>query len=146
MPMSCVFCAIVAGEVPSSLVYEDDVVVAFMDLHPVTPGHLLVIPRTHAPALDDLAPADAGRMMTVAQTLARALRASTVPTDGINLLLADGAVAGQEVFHCHLHVIPRTPHDGLVIDAPFASPSRDELDAHADAIKSALTPTGGPTD
>ncbi|HOF64073.1 MAG TPA: HIT family protein [Dermatophilaceae bacterium] len=136
--MTCVFCAIVAGEVPSSSVYADDRVVAFMDLHPVTPGHLLVIPRTHAPTLGDLDPADASRMMTVAQELAEALRASTVPTDGINLLLADGAVAGQEVFHCHLHVIPRTPHDGLVIDAPFASPTRDELDAHADAIRSAL--------
>ncbi|MEI2826387.1 MAG: HIT family protein [Dermatophilaceae bacterium] len=62
----------------------------------------------------------------MAQHLARALRRSTVPTDGINLLLADGAAAGQEVFHCHLHVIPRTARDGLVIDAPFVSPPRSE--------------------
>ena len=138
--MTCVFCAIVAGEVPSSLVSEDDRAIAFMDLRPVTPGHLLVIPRRHAAMLDDLDPADAERMMSVAQHLARALRRSTVPTDGINLLLADGAAAGQEVFHCHLHVIPRTARDGLVIDAPFVSPPRSELDAHAEAIRSALGP------
>lgn len=136
--MDCVFCGIVTGDLPSSRVYEDERVVAFMDINPATPGHVLVIPRAHAPYLADLAVGDAERMMSVAQRLAQALRDSTVPTEGINLFLADGEVAMQEVFHAHLHVLPRTAGDGFGLTGGFTTPARDVLDAQAAAVRAAL--------
>jgi len=106
---ACVFCGIIAGEVPASRVYEDDDVLAFMDVRPLTAGHLLVVPRAHAASLEDL-DVDAGmRVFAAAHRLARALRNSAVPCEGVNFFLADGVAAGQEVFHVHLHLIPRTP-------------------------------------
>lgn len=136
--MTCVFCAIAAGELPSSRVYEDDRVLAFMDLAPATPGHLLVVPRAHATGLADLDPGDARQMMTVAQSLARAVRDSSLPADGVNLLLADGEIAGQEVSHMHLHVIPRTHDDGFTLTARSTRPPRGELDKHAALVRAAL--------
>ncbi|WP_420174905.1 HIT family protein [Luteococcus sp. OSA5] len=136
--MDCVFCAIVDGDLPASRVYEDDRVTAFMDIEPITPGHLLVIPKQHAPHLVDLDPDDAARMMTVAQRLAQALRDSTMPTEGINLFLADGEVALQTVFHAHLHVIPRTPDDGIVLGGDFQRPDRAVLDEQADLVRAQL--------
>lgn len=111
--MDCVFCAIVKGDLPCSRVFENERVLAFLDIAPATPGHLLVVPRAHATGLADVDPEDASQLMVVAQHLAGALRRSPVPTDGINLLLADGELAGQEVFHVHLHVVPRTGGDGF---------------------------------
>lgn len=129
--MECIFCAIVSGEAPASRVFEDDRVLAFMDLRPATPGHLLVVPRAHAPHLVDLDPDDGARMFQVAQRLARALRASAIPVEGVNLLLADGEVALQTVFHAHLHVLPRTRGDGITLDAQFVEPPRAVLDEQA---------------
>ena len=135
---NCVFCAIVAGRAEASFVYEDDSILAFMDINPVTPGHLLVIPRDHLPALADVDDALGARMFNVAQELAAAIRASDLRSDGINLFYADGEAALQEVFHAHLHVIPRFPDDGFVIDADWgAKPAREDLDAIAENIKAA---------
>jgi diadenosine tetraphosphate (Ap4A) HIT family hydrolase len=134
--MDCVFCEIVAGTAEASLVYDDDQVLGFVDLHPVTPGHLLVIPRTHATSLAELDPADGARMFRVAQRLAGAVRESSIRSEGVNLFLADGAAAGQEVFHVHLHVLPRFPGDGFRLEVSPASPTRDELDAVAAEIRS----------
>ncbi|MFI5941824.1 HIT family protein [Streptomyces uncialis] len=108
MDGGCVFCAIARGEVAASLVFEDAWVIAFMDLQPVTPGHLLVVPRSHAEGLEDL-PEDIGvRIWVVAHRLGRALRLSGLRCEGVvNLFLADGEAAFQEVFHVHLHVFPR---------------------------------------
>lgn len=136
--MDCIFCAIVADDVPSSRVYEDERVIAFMDIRPATPGHVLVVPKAHAADLGELDPIDAERMMTVAQAIARGLRKSTIPSDGINLFLSDGEVAGQEVLHSHLHVVPRTPGDGFVVRANYHAPDRAELDALANALRAAL--------
>ena len=139
--MDCVFCAIVAGDLPASQVYDDERVLVFMDLRPATPGHLLVIPKRHASDLAGLDQEDGAHMFRVAQRLAAALRASVIEPEGINLFLADGEVAGQEVFHAHLHVFPRTPGDGFTIDSPAWSrpkPPRAELDANAEAIRAAL--------
>jgi histidine triad (HIT) family protein len=140
--MDCVFCAIVAGEASASQVYEDDRVVAFMDIAPATPGHVLVVPRAHEPSLIDLDAEDGARMFQVAQQLARALRRSAIPAEGINLLMADGEVALQDVFHAHLHVVPRTDGDGFTLSADFGDPSRDLLDAQAADIRSVLNPPG----
>jgi len=132
---SCVFCAVAAGHAEASRVHEDDHVVAFLDIRPVTTGHLLVVPRLHAATLETL-PEDRGtRVFRVAQRLARALRRSGIPCEGVNLFLADGAVAGQEVFHVHLHVIPRTAGDGFGLRARPSTPGRDELDATAQRVR-----------
>lgn len=134
----CVFCEIVAGRSPVSPFYEDDVVLGFMTLGPVTEGHAMVVPKKHATYLADL-DEEAGRhVWTVGQRAAAAIRASGVRCEGINFFLADGAAASQEVFHFHLHVFPRYEGDtfGLVADWNN-KPPRDELDRVAAQIRRA---------
>jgi histidine triad (HIT) family protein len=109
-----------------------------MDVLPVNPGHTLVIPRVHASRLADLPEATAGPLMAVGHRIALALQRTDMRTDGVNLFLADGEVAGQEVFHVHLHVIPRRAGDGLHLSVDYdAPPTRDVLDQQADQIRSA---------
>ncbi|HEY2671046.1 MAG TPA: HIT family protein [Rugosimonospora sp.] len=134
----CVFCQIVRGQVPASYAYADDDVVAFMDLHPLTPGHLLVVPREHSSGLMDLDETTGLRVWLVAHGLARALRHTKLRCEGVNLFLADGAVAFQEVFHTHLHVVPRFAGDGVRIDASRAATERVELDSTAAAVRAGL--------
>ncbi len=110
---ACVFCSIVAGQLPASKVYEDEHILAFMDIQPVNPGHVLVIPKTHFSMLADLDPVAGGQIFRVGQRVAAALRRSGLRCEGVNLFLADGEVAGQEVFHVHLHVFPRYTGDGF---------------------------------
>jgi histidine triad (HIT) family protein len=131
----CLFCRIVAGEVEASRVSEDERTVAFMDIRPITPGHTIVVPRRHAARLADLDPEDGAQIFRAGQRLAAA-----TGTEGVNLFLADGEVAGQEVFHVHLHVIPRSPGDGFGLRLPTDYRIRDraELDAAAERIRSAL--------
>ena len=131
----CIFCAIVADQAERSIVYEDGLTLAFMDLTPVAPGHLLVVPKTHAAALADLDATIGGAVMQTAMRCATALRRSPLRTDGINLFLADGVAAGQEVFHVHLHVLPRFPGDGFGLRIDYDEPpTRSTLDTHAAAI------------
>ena len=132
--MDCPFCAIVAGSLEASVVHEDEHVLAFMDLHPIATGHLLVVPKAHAASLADLDPDDGARVFRVAHRLAGVVRASSVRTDGINLFLADGGAAGQEVFHVHLHVLPRHAEDGFRLEVAPTQPTRAELDAVAAEI------------
>jgi diadenosine tetraphosphate (Ap4A) HIT family hydrolase len=138
---ACLFCEIVAGHSPASVVYRDEFCLAFMDLFPVTAGHVLVVPIAHATYLADL-PADTGAaMFRTAQRLAAAVRGSGVRADGITLILADGAAAGQEIFHSHLHVVPRFAGDGFGLRFPPGYPReapRPELDEHAQMIRRAL--------
>lgn len=135
----CVFCEIVAGDLEASRVVESGAVLAIMDIDPVTAGHVLVIPKDHLPALADLSDDLATEMFAVARRVAAALRRSPLRCEGVNLFYADGEAAFQEVFHAHLHVIPRHPGDGFTIDARWGSePGRTVLDAHAEAIRSAL--------
>ncbi|HKN98606.1 MAG TPA: HIT family protein [Pseudonocardiaceae bacterium] len=134
----CVFCGIVSGAAPASLVYEDADLLAFLDIRPVTTGHLLVVPKVHASGLADLdGPTGAG-MWQLARRLASALRRSSLRCDGVNLFLADGVAAGQEVFHVHLHVIPRFPGDGFAIRADWRVRERDELDATAEIVRAGV--------
>jgi histidine triad (HIT) family protein len=133
----CVFCRIVAGTAPASVAYRDEVSVAFLDIRPMSPGHLLVVPRLHAADLAGLAPDTGAHLFRVGQRMAAALRRSGLRCDGVNLFLADGVAAGQEVFHVHLHVLPRFRGDGL--RARFGTPSRADLDRHATAIQTGLT-------
>ena len=132
----CIFCKIVAGEAPAALVHEDEVTVAFMDINPVTPGHLLVVPKEHHEYLATVPGAVVSHTMLIAQWLAAALRASPVRTEGINLFYADGAAAGQEVPHSHLHVVPRWQGDGFRVKATYGiPPDRDDLEEIAAGIR-----------
>lgn len=136
----CIFCEIVAGDAPASFVHCDELVSAFLDIRPVTGGHVLVIPNEHVVFTHDLPDATADRLFAVARRLARTLRQTdAVRADGINLFVADGQAAEQEVFHAHLHVIPRFPRDGFEIDAAAwrsPPPTREALDA----LAAVLTP------
>jgi histidine triad (HIT) family protein len=113
-----------------------------MDIRPVNPGHLLVIPNEHATYLADLEPATGGRMFEVGQRLSKALRGSGMRCEGINFFLADGEPAGQEVFHAHLHVVPRFAGDGfrLHYSPDYGKlPDRSTLQSIAAAVRNALT-------
>jgi histidine triad (HIT) family protein len=136
--VSCVFCRIVAGTAPASVAYADSTVVAFLDINPMTPGHVLVVPRVNAEGLAELDAETGAQVWRVGQRLATALRRSPIRTDGINFFLADGAAAGQEVWHVHLHVIPRWKGDGIKIGYKSGRPSRADLDANAADLLTAL--------
>ena len=140
---SCVFCQIIAGRAESSLAYEDADVIAFMDLRPMTQGHLLVVPRVHADCLEALDEELGARLFRAGHRLARALRRSGLPCDGVNLFLADGEAAFQEVFHVHLHVLPRTPRDGFRIKAAWRRPGRAELDLAAEQVREGVRALAG---
>src|SRR5215211_8569328 len=137
----CIFCAIVARQAEASVVYEDETVVAFMDLNPVTPGHLLIVPREHAVGLEDLDGVTSAHVWSVGHDMARALRRSSMACEGINVLLCDGEVAFQTVFHFHLHVIPRSAGDGWNFKAESTERARSLLDSDARAIKEAIAST-----
>jgi histidine triad (HIT) family protein len=140
-PEPCVFCEIVAGSAPASIVHEDDRCLAIMTIEPVNPGHLLILPKAHAPYLADLDEATGGHLFAVAMRMAAAIRASGLRCEGINLFLADGEAAFQEIFHLHLHVFPRFRGDSFGIIADWSvHPSREELDANAALIRRAYTP------
>jgi histidine triad (HIT) family protein len=135
----CPFCEIITGDGPATVIYRDELVIAFLDINPVTTGHLLVVSLDHAPGLADLDAATGSRMFAVAREMARALRSSSVRCDGVNLFYADGEVAAQEVFHAHLHVIPRFEGDGFSIQANRREyPTRDQLEATGGKIRSAI--------
>jgi histidine triad (HIT) family protein len=134
---TCLICRLLRGELPSSRVYDDEHVVAFMDLYPVNPGHLFVVPRAHVPLLEDLDEELGAHVYRIAHRLAGALRRSGLRCEGINLFLADGQAAFQEVPHVHLHVFPRFVGDSFRIDADWRERSRDELNAEAKRIRDA---------
>ena len=138
---TCVFCELVARTRPISVIGETADVLAFMDIQPVNPGHALVIPKRHAPYLADLDPALAGQILAMGMRVAEALRRCGVRCEGVNLFLADGEAAGQEIFHAHIHVFPRFAGDGFGLKfSPnyFALPSRADLDDIAKNIRSAM--------
>ena len=111
--MSCIFCAVIAGEAPAVRVYEDDNYLAILDIRPIVRGHTLVLPKQHTVDLTDT-PADTlAGMVTVGQRIAKAARASELKADGNNIVINDGKAAFQSVFHIHLHVAPRQDGDKL---------------------------------
>jgi histidine triad (HIT) family protein len=136
----CIFCDIVSGAAPASVVYRDDRCIAFMDTSPVTQGHLLVIPANHADSLAELDPGVGAHVFRVAHELAAQIRRSGLKSDGVNFFLADGAAAGQEVLHVHLHVFPRFDGDGfgLRFGQEYGQPvARERLNDDARAIADA---------
>jgi histidine triad (HIT) family protein len=140
---ACIFCKIINKESPASVVYEDEAFLAFMDIRPVNPGHLLVIPKKHVASLAEMNADECGRLFAAAHKLAAAVRESGVRCEGVNLHLADGAAAGQEVFHVHAHVFPRFAADGFGFrfGRGYAHPpERRLLNEHAEGIRAALCP------
>lgn len=135
---ACPFCAIVAGEAPAAIVEEDSAVLAFMDLRQAVPGHVLVVPRRHAPDIYALTPGEASAAMRMAQRVALALRAEFDPP-GLNLWQSNGDAGGQEVFHFHLHVQPRRVGDGLMRVYPHGVPSATKI-GELEAIAQTLRP------
>ena len=112
-----------------------------MDIHPINPGHMLVVPNRHAPDVKDLNDDETGQIFRIAQRLATALRASGLKCEGVNFFLADGEAAGQEVFHTHLHIFPRYRSDGFYLTLPPGygpDAGRDELNEAARRIRSGL--------
>jgi histidine triad (HIT) family protein len=135
--MPTIFSKIVAGEIPSVKVYEDDVTYAFMDIGPASRGHTLVIPKAEHPDLFSIPPEELAAVTRTVQRVARAINAALRP-DGVNVIQNNGAAAGQTVFHYHVHIIPRWEGDGaLRLWAPGKA-SPDELRALAEQIQAAL--------
>lgn len=135
----CLFCKIVAGEIPSIKVYEDSRVVAFMDINPINQGHLLVIPRNHAATIYDIEPEDLTAVYSAAQRLARALK-KALDQPGLNLIQSNGRAASQVVDHFHLHLIPRWPDDAFaqVMNWNLTPGDMDQIKDTAEKIKTAL--------
>ncbi|MGV0738804.1 HIT family protein [Mycobacterium syngnathidarum] len=111
--MSCVFCAIVAGEAPAIRIYEDDEYLGILDIRPFTRGHTLVIPKQHTVDLTDTPAETVAAIARIGQRIARAARLSGLHADGNNIVINDGKAAFQSVFHIHLHVVPRQDGDKL---------------------------------
>jgi histidine triad (HIT) family protein len=122
----CLFCKIVAGEIPSHKIDEDDKTLAFMDINPWTRGHALVIPKAHSRNLYDIEPADLAAIHATAQRVARRMR-DRLASEGVNILQSSEPVAMQTVFHSHVHVIPRYSDDGLRLPAHPQPADHEEL-------------------
>ncbi len=134
----CVFCKIVRKEVPASIVYEEASVLAFLDIHPLNKGHTLIIPKAHYETIFDIPEGVLAEVFKVTKIVAMAIKKS-VKADGISIIQQNGRAANQEIFHLHVHAIPKFEGQKLTrfISANFAS--RDKLDQVAIQIKKELT-------
>lgn len=132
----CIFCKIISGKIPAHKVYENDKIFAFLDVAPVSPGHTLVVPRSHHIDLLDTPDDVLSDMMTRTKKIADAV-VKAVKADGFNLGCNTKKAAGQAVFHTHLHIIPRFDNDGLQ-PWPHQKPAQEELQKVADAIRGQL--------
>jgi histidine triad (HIT) family protein len=129
----CLFCKIVAGDLPATRVHEDERTIAFMDINPATRGHLLVIPREHATDLHAIDPEDLTAVVLAAKDLAGRVR-ERLGVDGVNLLSSNGKAAWQTVFHFHLHVIPRYDNDPLRLPWQPEPGDRDAIASAAEEL------------
>jgi histidine triad (HIT) family protein len=132
----CLFCKIVAGELPATVVAEDERTIAFMDINPATRGHALVVPRAHSRDLESVDPEDLCATARAAQRLAGRMR-RRLGAEGVNLLNSCGAAAWQTVFHFHVHVIPRYAADPLRLPWTPAPGNAQEIAATAQELGSA---------
>jgi histidine triad (HIT) family protein len=130
----CLFCGIIAGEIPGQIIDSDEKTVAFMDINPATKGHALVVPRTHSADLMEISVDDLSATAVAAQRLAKRMK-DVLNADGINVINACGAAAWQTVFHFHLHVIPRYTDDPLKLPWIPAPGDADEIAATAEELR-----------
>ncbi len=136
MTDECIFCKIIAGELPGEIVDSDERTVAFMDINPATPGHALVVPRAHAADLMEIRDEDLQATIVAARRLARRMEAALEP-DGFNILNACRPAAWQTVFHFHLHVIPRYENDPLKLPWIPRGAEEGQIAAVAEKIRAA---------
>lgn len=139
--IDCIFCDIIAGRKEATLVYQDELVIAFMDIQPINTGHVLIVPNKHAAYLNQLDEISGALIFQTAQKINRALRNSTLKCEGVNFFLADGSVAGQEIFHVHLHVFPRFKGDGhrwQMAEHYYNRPAQSELEIAAEKIRQSM--------
>jgi histidine triad (HIT) family protein len=133
----CVFCRIVARQIPATVVHEDADTLAFMDIGQVNPGHVLVACKAHVENVYGLQDAQAAAVFRAAAKVARAIRAAFDPP-GLSIYQANGRPAGQTVFHFHLHVLPRHDADGMQLVWPVKNPPREKLETYATQIRARL--------
>lgn len=136
-PGQCIFCRIVAGEIPAAQVYEDELTIAFMDIGQVNPGHVLVATKRHAATLFDITPDEAAAVARTAQRVAHAVKATFDPP-GLTLLQANGREGDQTVFHFHMHVVPRHGGDGIALSWPRKDPEGEVLRGYAEQLRGAM--------
>jgi histidine triad (HIT) family protein len=139
---TCPFCKILSGELTGTIILQDEICTVIMDIQPINPGHMLVIPNQHIPDLASLPTETGEHIFVVGQKLAAALRHSSVQCEGVNFFLADGKAAMQDVFHFHLHIIPRFEGDGFgfQFSPRYAElPTREELNQIGFHMKKAIT-------
>lgn len=139
--VSNIFERILAGSAEASFVYRDDKVAVLMDIQPLNPGHVLVVPVEPARFLCELSDETAAHTFVIGKRVAEAIRCTTLECEGVHLFLADGAAAGQEIPHVHLHVVPRHRKDGFGLNLPeryFKLPPRSALESVAESIREAL--------
>ena len=142
MSVACVFCRIVRGELPAVKVYEDEYVIAFLDIKPINPGHTLVVPKRHVERLEELEPDEAQALLYAAARIAPAILRA-VGGEGYNILMNIGSAAGQEIPHLHLHIIPRYTNDKCRFNCPRKDADRDELESIGKMIREAYTDIHG---
>ena len=130
----CVFCKIVAKQIPATVVHEDAHTLTFMDIGQVNPGHVLVAAKAHADSIYALDDAQAAAVFRSAARVARAIRAAFSP-EGLSVYQANGRAAGQTVFHFHLHLVPRHADDGMSLVWPVKNPPREKLEEYAAQIR-----------
>ena len=133
----CVFCKIVAKQIPATVVHEDAHTLAFMDIGQVNPGHVLVAVKKHAENIYALDDTQAAELFKAAARIARAIGAAFNP-EGLSVYQANGKAAGQTVFHLHLHLVPRHAGDGMELTWPVKNPPREKLAEYAEKIKAKL--------
>jgi histidine triad (HIT) family protein len=130
----CIFCKIIAGQIPCTKVYEDASVLSFMDINPISPGHTLVIPKKHYEAIREMPVSEAADLFKVVPALAAAVQAA-LKAEGLNVLQNNGRVSGQAVDHLHVHLIPRWAGDGLGFRWPAQKADFAVLAKQAEAIR-----------
>ncbi|HEX7323508.1 MAG TPA: HIT family protein [Mycobacterium sp.] len=136
--MSCVFCAVIAGDAPAVRIYEDDDYLAILDIRPFTRGHTLVLPKCHTVDLTDTPAKTVAGMVALGQRIACAARASGLHADGNNIAINDGRAAFQSVFHIHLHVVPRRDGDKLAFAKGMLLRRDSDREATGQVLREAL--------
>ncbi len=137
MDNDCIFCKIANGEIPSSTIYEDDMFRVILDLSPATKGHALIIPKNHMANIFEMDESTAGKAFVLASRIAKAMK-EALHCDGLNIVQNNGEIAGQTVFHFHMHIIPRYEGDNQNINWVPGTSEADERNAVAEQIKIAL--------
>lgn len=135
----CIFCKIIAGEIPCFKIYEDENFLAILDRFPSAGGHALVIPKRHAADMFELNETESAGILPLAKLVAEKIRA-TLAIDGINIVQNNGRAAGQEIFHYHMHIVPRRAGDGLKFSSPATDPPLDELAKLAEKLRAVNLP------